>query len=287
MSSTLFVDQVAYPTLRKNGDQTNETPNSMAFIIKEPPQRIVSLVPSQTETLVDLGLEEQLVGLTKFCDAPQGLKQRKTVVGGTKQVHYDKIEALKPDIILCNKEENTRAMVEQLSTIAPVHCSEIIDFEDALELIIEYGHLFDRLKEAGALVDRIELAHKDFEAFVSDRELKQVAYLIWKDPLMAVGEKTFIQTMLTLAGFKNVLDDNTGRWMRYPEVAWKDLEQADYVFLSSEPFPFSEAKHFSWVEKNSRSKPVLVDGAYFSWYGSRMLVAFAYFKQLHQQIDCA
>src|SRR5680860_282787 len=115
--------------------------------IKDVPKRIISLVPSQTELLVALGLEENIVGITKFCIHPKYLRKSKTVVGGTKKVHFDKIRALNPELILCNKEENTLGMVLELEKIAPVHVSEIIDFENVLILIEMYGKLFDRSKD--------------------------------------------------------------------------------------------------------------------------------------------
>jgi len=148
------------------------------------PLRIVSLVPSQTELLVDLGLKEYIVGITKFCVHPDGLIKEKTVVGGTKQLHIDKVKALHPDIILCNKEENTEQIVRDMETIAPVHISDIKNIDDALSLIIMYGAIFQIESVATRLVQNIQKKYQDFLKNVP-REMsrKRVGYFIWKDPV--------------------------------------------------------------------------------------------------------
>jgi ABC-type Fe3+-hydroxamate transport system substrate-binding protein len=244
------------------------------------PKRIVSLVPSQTELLYDLGLESSIVGITKFCVHPHHLLTNVAVVGGTKQVHYDKIKALKPDIILCNKEENTQEMIQELELIAPVHISDINSVDDCLELINSYGQLFLILQEAKVMISKIKEAQSDFEIFVASQPIHSVAYFIWKDPWMVAGRETFIDYILSLNGFKNVFNNQT----RYPEISFgKTYPEVKYVLLSSEPFPFKE-EHFKTIQPYfPNAKIVLVDGEMFSWYGSRLLKAFDYFKRLHLQ----
>ncbi len=244
------------------------------------PKRIVSLVPSQTELLVSLGLIDRIVGVTKFCIHPKNLKSQKVIVGGTKQVNYDKIEKLDPDIILCNKEENTEDIVKYLENKYPVHVSNINSLSDALEMINQYGDIFEVKDKAQELVSMITLEKKSFDDFISEKPKKRVVYFIWKDPWMTVGNDTFIHTMLQLNGFVNVYKTKT----RYPEVGKDDLKMIkdlDLILLSSEPFPFSE-KHIAEIKSYyPNTKVVLVDGEYFSWYGSRLVKAFSYFKTLH------
>lgn len=245
------------------------------------PQRIVSLVPSQTELLVDLGLRKQIVGITKFCVHPEDFRKEKTIVGGTKQVHFDKIKELKPDIILCNKEENTLEMVQELEKIAPVWVSAISTVDDCCEIILSLGHIFSKNKTAAQLVNLIQVEKKYFSDFIKNKPTLKVAYLIWKDPYMVAGNDTFINSLLELNNFKNIFLAKEGR---YPEVTLEDLRQADLILLSSEPFPFHE-KHISEIEEVAKNKKILlVDGEYFSWYGSRLLKAFTYFKELHSKI---
>lgn len=240
------------------------------------PERIVSLVPSQTELLVSMGLEEKLVGITKFCVHPSHLRKEKQVVGGTKNVDLEKIRLLEPDLILCNKEENTLEMVHGLNKIAPVHVSDVITIQNALDLIMQYGKIFNITALAERIVNRTkeEIAH--LKLSIHQKTRKKVVYIIWKEPLMAAGQDTYINSMLELNNFENVIKEK-----RYPIVDLNYLKEkdVDLVMLSSEPFPFKEA-HKSMF-KNLNVKVVLIDGEFFSWYGPRLLKAMSYFKGLH------
>ena len=126
------------------------------------PQRIVSLVPSQTELLFHLGLENQIVGITKFCVHPYHLKQIKTIVGGTKKVHFEKIKAVNPEIIICNKEENTKEIVEMLSEICPVWVTDILTINDNFQMITDFGKLFNKRTQAQKWKDKLAFALADF-----------------------------------------------------------------------------------------------------------------------------
>ena len=239
------------------------------------PERIVSLVPSQTELLVDLGLEENLVGITKFCVHPPELKKIKKIVGGTKEVHFDKIAALNPDIILCNKEENTKEMVKRLEKIAPVHVSDVINLEDAFRLMRQYGKLFRKEPLAETVVSSIQKKVKTLKQQLQNKRKTRVAYVIWKKPLMVAGRNTFINSLLELNNLENVFREE-----RYPVTSLEDLRKRDpeLILLSTEPFPFKEKhiKDFSDLDVQVE----IVDGEYFSWYGSRLLKAMEYFKKL-------
>lgn len=248
------------------------------------PKRIISLVPSQTELLVDLGLEESIVGITKFCVHPAHLRKSKTIVGGTKQVHFDKIKDLQPDIILCNKEENTKEMVKELEKIAPVHVSDIYTIEDTVELINQYGELFSIQNKANEITTKLIDLVDSFKSFVINLPIRKVAYFIWRKPWMVAGNNTIIHHLLLLNKFENVFADVS----RYPEVeltSFVSTKKPDLVFLSSEPYPFKE-KHILELNKIvPQANILLVDGEYFSWYGTRLLEAFDYFKNLHSIID--
>tara|TARA_R110001606_G_scaffold262955_1_gene411551 strand:- start:6648 stop:7430 length:783 start_codon:yes stop_codon:yes gene_type:complete len=244
------------------------------------PKRIVCLVPSLTELLVDLGLEDAIVGITKFCIHPAYLKQTKTIVGGTKSIHAEKIKALEPDVILCNKEENSKEIVEICSKIAPTHVSDIFTIDDNLELIKQYGKLFSVERKALEICVEINLKLTEFNQFIKNKGTKKVVYFIWKDPWMAAGNTTFINNLLQLNKFDNSYQNKE----RYPEVNLEEMklnDQLDLILLSSEPFPFNKC-HILEIEKlTSKAKAILVDGEMFSWTGSRLLKAFDYFKSLH------
>ena len=250
------------------------------IVLSGVPKRIISLVPSQTELLVDLGLEDAIVGITKFCVHPIYLKEEKTIVGGTKQVHLDKIKALQPDIILCNKEENTKEMIQELEKIATIHISDIYTIDDSLELIKLYGALFSKEERAHEIINEISEKKLAFELFIKDKPKRSAAYFIWKQPWMVAAKLNFIDALLQLNGFENYYNNLE----RYPEVELQKNrpESADLVMLSTEPFPFNE----SHVEDIRIFFPnatiIIVDGEMFSWYGSRLLKAFDYFKTLHQ-----
>lgn len=243
------------------------------------PKRIVSLVPSQTELLVDLGLESSIVGVTKFCIHPSHLRTDKTVVGGTKSIKIEKIKGLRPDIVLCNKEENTKEIIAQLKDIAPIHISDVLTITDALELITMYGNLFNVETKSNGIIKSILQEQEAFKKAMAFKPSKKVAYFIWRNPWMVAASDSFINDMLNEAGFDNVFRQSK----RYPEIELgnRTLEEAEYLFLSSEPFPFKE-KHAEELKKLFPSKTIkIVDGELFSWYGSRLIQSYKYFKALN------
>ncbi len=247
------------------------------------PKRIVSLVPSQTELLFDLGLEAQIIGITKFCVHPYHLKRTKEIVGGTKKVNFEKIKLLQPDIVICNKEENTVAIVDELSKICPVWVTDIITIEDNLAMITAFGQLFNKMIKAQLWIDKIDLYYREFSKFVQERPKLKVAYFIWKNPYMAAGSNNFINTMLQLNNFENIYASID----RYPEIELKKIRlegDPDLVFLSSEPYPFKEEDAFEIGRFTHHAKTVFVDGEMFSWYGTRILKSFEYFKNLHHRL---
>ena len=248
------------------------------------PKRIVSLVPSQTELLYDLGLEESIVGITKFCVHPFHFKSTKKSIGGTKKVHFERIRLLQPDIIIANKEENTKEIVEELSKICPVWVTDIITIEDNFKMIECFGILFNKRTESQKWIAKINFAYNDFLNFIKDKEVQKAAYFIWANPYMVAGNNTFINEMLKLNNFQNIYDTKEER---YPEISIEKMQtegNPDLVLLSSEPFPFADKHAFEIGRYVPRAKTVFVDGEMFSWYGSRLLKAFEYFKKLHENI---
>lgn len=245
------------------------------------PKRIVSLVPSQTELLYDLGLEDAIVGITKFCVHPIHLKKTKRIIGGTKIVDFTKIKELNPDVIIANKEENTKAIVEELSQICPVIVTDIKSVEDNIKMIDDFGQLFNKQEEAKQWISKISIAYLDFQFFMVDKPIKKVLYYIWAKPYMVAGEETFIDAMLKLNNFQNACNKP-----RYPEIQVNELKQwdVDLILLSSEPYPFNQSHEVEIGEFASNVQFIQVDGECFSWYGSRILKAFDYFKTIHEKL---
>ncbi len=269
-------------------DQTNE----VVTLNSHPAKRIISLVPSQTELLHYLGLEDEVVGITKFCVYPRLWFEHKKRVGGTKSIHMDAIGELNPDLIIGNKEENIRTEVEELRKMAPVWVSDIATLPDALEMIQQVGLLVGKQQEALTLVGQIEQRFKKLAEITGDNcklnqltntAAKRVAYLIWHEPYMAVGRDTFIGDMLRRCGFENIFENES----RYPMVNLQQLEslQCEYLLLSSEPFPFKETHAEEIRQQLPNVKVVFVDGEMFSWYGSRLLMATQYFKELKESMN--
>jgi ABC-type Fe3+-hydroxamate transport system substrate-binding protein len=240
-----------------------------------PPKRIVSVVPSQTELLYHLGLNDEVVGITKFCVHPEEWFRNKMRIGGTKQLHIDKIRELQPDLIIANKEENTQEQIEELAREFPVWVSDIESIERGVEMIERVGELVGRETEAKNILSEIKVGFSELQ---KAETAKRVAYFIWYRPWMSAGGDTFISDMLRKIGWVNVFED----MKRYPEVSLEALKGAnpEVVLLSSEPYPFKE-KHIVEIKEVLPDADVwLVDGEMFSWYGSRMRYAADYMKTL-------
>lgn len=256
--------------------KTVTDPCGRTFEVPSSPKKIISLVPSQTELLFDLGLTDEVIGITKFCIHPEKWFREKTRIGGTKNPKIDFIKSLQPDLILANKEENRKEDIEALSAFCPVWVSDIQDLEDSLSMIEDIGMLSNRFEQAKEISLNIKIS---FQTLKPLSEKKKVAYFIWKNPWMSVNQSTFIHDMLSRCGFENVYAHHLER---YPETDLEELKSfhPDYIFLSSEPFPFKD-KHLIEIENSfAGAKAILVDGEMFSWYGSRLLKSVAYFKSI-------
>lgn len=241
-------------------------------------QRIISLVPSQTELLYDLGLEKEVAGITKFCVHPEQWFHKKTRVGGTKQLKFEIIDEIEPDLIIANKEENNKSDIEKLSEKYPVWVSNINRLPDALEMIHEIGVITGNVEKARIINDQIT---RNFQKLPGMTKLK-AAYFIWKEPYMVAGGDCFINEMMSIAGFQNVFGDR----IRYPEVTIDEIRKAkpQLLLLSSEPFPFKKKHGEELKTIFPETDYILVDGEMFSWYGSRLIFAADYFQQLRHEI---
>lgn len=248
-----------------------------------PPKRIISLVPSQTELLFDLGLNNEVVGVTKFCVHPEEKVQSKTKIGGTKKLDLQKIRSLKPDLIIGNKEENERADIEALQKEFPVWMSDIYTLDDATNMIHHIGELTDRSPEAAYLIHLINAGFGDLQKLALERGISQkVLYMIWKKPFMAAGRNTFIDDVLRRIGLENVLSGT-----RYPMLEVEEFSglKPDLVLLSSEPYPFKQKNIEEFKLLLPDSRLLIVDGEMFSWYGSRLVKAIGDLFELQKQLS--
>ncbi|MGJ7033339.1 ABC transporter substrate-binding protein [Niabella hirudinis] len=238
--------------------------------------KLISLVPSITELLYTLGLEQEVAGITRFCVHPQNWFRTKTRVGGTKTLNIEKIRALRPELIIANREENVKEQVAALQELFPVLVTDVNNYPEALNMISAIGAATQRTSEAAALVSAIE---KEFAGLHIPVQKKAV-YFIWKDPWMTVGGDTFISDMMHRAGFTNLYATKN----RYPVVSMEEVQALapEYLLLASEPYPFKEEHRETLQQLFPGCRVLLVDGELFSWYGSRMLKAPTYFQVLQK-----
>lgn len=240
--------------------------------------KVISLVPSITEALFDLGLtENEVIGRTKFCVHPAEKVKNIEIIGGTKNLNTDKIKSLQPDLIIANKEENVKEQVEELMKDFKVIVNNTETIEDNYYLLKNLGLIFN--KEEKAQVFNLKI----YEIFnqVQLKSKVKAAYLIWKNPYMTVGSDTFIHHVLSEIGFENIFKNKT----RYPEIEIADLNEADVIMLSSEPFPFKEKHILELKEAYPDKKIIIVDGEAFSWYGTHIAKCENYFKNLIDEFN--
>ncbi|MBA9075658.1 helical backbone metal receptor [Rufibacter quisquiliarum] len=244
------------------------------------PERIVSLVPSQTELLFHLGLGDRVVGVTRFCLHPREEVRKKTRVGGTKQFHLEVIDQLAPDLIIGNKEENYQEGIEALAQKYPVWMSDILTLEDSLQMMAWVGEITNTATKAQELVSQLQ------EHFLQLHPISpriRTAYFIWRKPYMAVGGENFIDHVLARCGLENVVADMP----RYPVITPELLQERapQLILLSSEPYPFQE-RHLAEFQQICPDALVkVVDGEMFSWYGSRLLHSVPYLQDLLRQVQ--
>lgn len=242
------------------------------------PDKIVSLVPSLTELLFDLDLDNRLAGRTRFCIHPKEKVKDVPIIGGTKNPRIEKIKQMAPDLIIANHEENRKEDIRELGEISDILLTEISNIEDALLTIYDIGRICGVQQKAEALIDQIE---KELQ-LVPDEPEKTAAYLIWQSPWMTVGRDTYVHSVMKHWNLENVYGERT----RYPKTTLEELagKQPDLILLSSEPFPFKE-KHQRQVEEAcGDSTVVMVEGEWFSWYGSRMLQSFRHLHSFRKAI---
>lgn len=241
--------------------------------------RIISLVPSLTQLVLDLGLKDRLVARTRFCIYPEGLVDDIPIIGGTKNPNIEKIFSLEPDYIIANHEENRKDDIELLQDKVKVVVTEIDTIEEALDTILMLGEDLEVKSDAETLVTNIQ----DLLSESPKLTPIKAAYFIWKDPWMVAASKTYIDSILSHYDLSNVFSDKE----RYPQVSLKELsdQEPELILLSSEPYPFKE-KHIKEIHKFCPNTQIqLINGEWFSWYGSGMIEAFQELNTWRQELN--
>lgn len=257
--------------------------------------RIISLVPSLTELLYDLDLDEAIIGRTRFCVHPAEKVTQAEIIGGTKNPNIPRIVKMRPDLVICSREENNKDHVRRIEqlTAAKMIITDIKTIDQALAAIAEIGEATGTAERASELAQQIEAERPAAGTF----DPVPAAYMIWKKPLMSVGGDTYIHDVMREFGLQNVF----GHRRRYPETSIRELSgnpaesvashdriaPPRYILLSSEPYPFKKehAKEFNAELADSGIQALLVDGEHFSWYGSRMLRAFQMLRRWRETLS--
>jgi len=233
-------------------------------VLPEIPKRIICLVPSITELVAYFEMVEEVVGITKFCIYPTTWFQSKERVGGTKNIDIEKVKSLHPDLIIGNKEENTKEDIAALIVTAPVWMSDVNSIDDSYELISCLAEIFNKKDKGQQLIGYLK---KYFLSHASEGAGKSVLYFIWHSPGFVAGKNTYIDSYLTSIGYQNCVTMD-----RYPDINTLELLDPDIVLLSSEPFPFNESHVAYYKELFPNAEIKLVDGECYSWYGVRTLL---------------
>lgn len=236
--------------------------------------RIVSLVPSITELVCELGLADQLVGRTGFCIHPREALRRIPKVGGTKSVNLKKIRELAPTHVIVNVDENRKETADALAGFVPnLIVTHPLAPLDNLALYRQIGGAFGKAREAEQLCARFDVAYRA----TAERTFSpsKVLYLIWKDPWMTVSRDTYISRTLALVGLHTVPEEAE---QRYPELAAPDVPGAERILLSTEPYRFAE-KHRKELERQTRLPVHFIDGEMTSWYGPRAIAGLGYLAE--------
>jgi ABC-type Fe3+-hydroxamate transport system substrate-binding protein len=244
-----------------------------SLTLSEEPKRIISLVPSLTELLYSLGLKDRIIGRTRFCIHPSHSVENAEIIGGTKNFSVERIQELHPDLIIANKEENDRDKILELSAKFPVWVSDVANLYDAIDMIHGIGHITGTGNKAHLIAETV------LESFSNLKHVNRYSalYFIWRKPWMVAGRNTFIHDIMHRAGMMNEVTLD-----RYPVIEPDKLANfdPDIIFLSSEPFPFKEKHRIEMEKLFPRAKVLLVNGEYFSWYGSRLLGSADYLQSI-------
>ena len=244
--------------------------------------RIVSLVPSLTELLCDLGLTTSLVGRTGFCIHPEQQLAPIPKIGGTKDVNIEKIRKLAPTHLIVNIDENEKPTVDALAEFIPhIIVTHPITPLDNLDLYRLFGAVFHAHEKAEKLCGDFQHAYDALQV-QGNNKLQRVLYCIWKDPWMTVTRDTYIAQMLALKNLQQWECENST--LRYPTFTWTPqlVEDIDLIFLSSEPYHFTD-EHCDALEKQCGKPVQLIDGEMLSWYGSRAIAGLRYLHNLRAE----
>lgn len=257
------------------------------------PHRIVSLVPSLTETLCYFGKQQLIVGCTSFCSEPKSLRKNVPSVGGTKDASVEKIIHLRPSHVIVNREENTESVITRLRELKSTHQFELIETflefpADNFSLIESLAQTFEFTQQAQVWCKAQTTNLSQLQRKMASKKTFSFAYFIWMNPWMAVGDQTYISRCLELIGGENALKTGAHLDERYPVVTPSDkrILASKWLLFSSEPFPFKLRHIEKFLDQSGEKKSFLkVDGQALSWYGSRFELTLKELETLRAKVE--
>ena len=253
--------------------------------VRQRPERIVSLVPSLTEALFAFGLEQEVVGVTRFCVEPRRGVVGKTKVGGTKVLDVAKIRALKPDLVVASAEENSPGDVAQLIDYGcPVFVTLVTSVESAIELLRQLAAITGTTAAARPIIQGVKETLAFVEGAGAGREPVRVFCPIWRNPYMTCGRGTYMHDVITVCGGRNVFGE---RLESYPRLELAEMAALDpqVILLPNEPYRFTKRhkadfKAFAEVTAVKNGHIFLIDGKVITWYGPRIAQSLSEVKRL-------
>jgi ABC-type Fe3+-hydroxamate transport system substrate-binding protein len=260
---------------------TIETDSGETLVFDKAPERIVSLVPSITETLIEIGAGNRVVGITNYCIHPARAVDNIPRLGGPKSISLEKIDALQPDLVITDKEENRETNIEPLRGKYPMFVTYVRSVEQALKMVTDLGLLTRTLPKAAEIVDSCRQLLATAEPAIVSAPLATACF-IWRDPWIAVGPDSYPGDLIERFGFRNVFTREDGR---YPETDLDDVAElgAEAILLLSERYAFGEPERKEidgFFSTNGRRPRVLVvDGSYLTWFGYRTIQGLRFLRQ--------
>ena len=251
------------------------------------PRRIVSLVPSLTETIALLAGTDKLAGITRYCIHPQEKLRQIPRIGGTKDPNIDQILSADIDLVIANKEENLPQHIEALEKKLPVFITFPRSIQQTIKTVMDLGILTDARDNAEQFSHSCKAILKAIEADSAIAPPLKTACMIWKDPWMTVGPDTYVSDVLATLGLQNIFDSSQDRYFK---TALEDViaREPQVILLPDEPYEFGKSDK-ALIEdflkaQGAKARVELIDGSSLTWFGSRTLPALGYLRKFKKSL---
>lgn len=237
-------------------------------------RRLVSLCPSTTESLAEMGFAPSLVGVTRYCVRPSGLLEGIPQVGGTKDPDHARIASLSPDLLFLNSEENRREDIDALAARFRFDLSHPRRVRDVPPLLRRWAAASGSAAAGEAAAERVESGLRVAEDSLASRRPFRYVALVWREPWVAAGEETYLADLVRLAGGIPALAPGLGDWRR-PAIEELRAARPDVVLLPDDPYPFRERHRTELEGLLPGARALLLAGQDWCWHGTGTLRGLA------------